>query len=107
MIRKLILWLFGAYLVKKFSLIDLGVVGALQGAMAIKSSIDQDTRVEEALAISHPLVWTWVPVWSPLLLSRESATKKTLKNINPLMLDFLKNLEVLKHFLSIPFAYFK
>lgn len=56
MIRKLILWLFGAYLVKKFSLIDLGVVGALQGAMAIKSSIDQDTRVEEALAISHPLV---------------------------------------------------
>lgn len=27
MIRKLILWLFGAYLVKKFSLIDLGVAG--------------------------------------------------------------------------------
>lgn len=41
MIRKLILWLFGAYIVKKFFLIDLRVVGA----MAIKSSIAKDTGV--------------------------------------------------------------
>lgn len=27
MIRKLILWLFGAYLVKKFSLMDLRAIG--------------------------------------------------------------------------------
>lgn len=44
---------------------------------------------------------------APSVIKRESATKKTLKNINPLMLDFLKNLEVLKHSSSIPFAYFK
>lgn len=41
MIHKLILWLFGAYVVKKFSLIDLRMVGA----MAIKSSIAKDTGV--------------------------------------------------------------
>lgn len=57
MIRKLILWLFGACLFKKFSLIDLRAVGTLQGTMAIKSSIDKDTRgVSEALASGHPLV---------------------------------------------------
>lgn len=57
MIRKLILWLFGAYLFKKFSLIDLRAVGTLQGTMAIKSSINKDTRgVSEALASGHPLV---------------------------------------------------
>lgn len=44
MIRKLILWLFGAYFVKKFSLIDLRMVGALQGARAVKSSTAQDTE---------------------------------------------------------------
>lgn len=53
MIRKLILWLFGAYVGKKFSLIDLRMVGA----MAIESSIAKDTgAVWEAVAISHPLV---------------------------------------------------
>lgn len=57
MIRKLILWLFGAYFVKKFSLIDLRMVGALQGAMAIKSPVAEDTRaVWEVVAIPHPLV---------------------------------------------------
>lgn len=44
MICKLILWLFGAYFVKKFSLIDLRTVGALQGAMAIRSPVAEDTR---------------------------------------------------------------
>lgn len=53
----MILWLFGAYLFKKFSLIDLRAVGILHGDMAINSSIDKDTRgVAEALASSHRLV---------------------------------------------------
>lgn len=57
MIRKLILWLFGAYFVKKFPLIDLRTVGALQGAVAIKSPVAEDTRaVWEVVAIPHPLV---------------------------------------------------
>lgn len=57
MICKLILWLFGVYLSKRFSLIDLRAVGTFQGAMAIKSSIDKDTQgVVEALATSHHLV---------------------------------------------------
>lgn len=48
----MILWLFGAYLFKKFSLIDLRAVGILHGDTAIKSSIDQDTRgVAEALLV--------------------------------------------------------
>lgn len=98
----------GAYLCKKFSLIDLRAVGTLQGAMAIKSSIDKDTRgVAEALASSHLLVGARVSVWLPLLSERESATKKHLKTSTLLMLDFLKNLEVFKHSSSIPFAYFK
>lgn len=68
MIRKLILWLFGAYLFKKFSLIDLRAVGMRQGAMAIKSSIDKDTRgVWRGLASSHPTVGTRVLVRVPLL----------------------------------------
>lgn len=57
MIHKLILGLFGAYFFKKFSLIDLRMVGALQGAMAINSSTAKDTgAVWEVVAISHPLV---------------------------------------------------
>lgn len=87
----MILWLFGAYLFKKFSLIDLRAVGILHGDMAIKSSIDKDTRgVAEVLASSHPLVWTRVSVWLPLLSSRESVTKKSLKISTLWCLIFLK-----------------
>lgn len=57
MICKLILWLFGAYFIKKFSLIDLRAVGALQGAMAIKSSIGKDTR--EVQRRLWPLLTLW------------------------------------------------
>lgn len=57
MIRKLILWLFGASLCQTFSLTDLGAAGALQGAMAIESSTDKDTGGGvEALGWSHLLV---------------------------------------------------
>lgn len=57
MIRKLILWLFGASLCQTFSLTDLGAAGALQGATAIESSTDKDTGGGvEALGWSHLLV---------------------------------------------------
>lgn len=103
----MILWLSGAYVVKKFSLIDLRVVGALQGAMATESSIVKTLRGAGSSGHFSPFGMNVGAHVVALLSSRESATKKTFKNINPLMLDFLKNLEVLKHSSSIPFAYFK
>lgn len=104
----MILWLFGAYLFKKFSLIDLRAVGILHGDMAIKSSIDKDTRgVAEALASSHPWGWTRVSVWLPLLSSRESVTKKSLKISTLWCLIFLKKFGGIKTFLIHTFCIFQ
>lgn len=55
MICKLILWLFGAYLVKKFSLIDLREAGALQGAMAIKAQLIKTLRCRR--------LWPFLTLW--------------------------------------------
>lgn len=72
MIRKLILWLLGAYLCKTFSLTDLRAAGTLQGAMAIESLIDKDTR-GGAEALAGPTFWCeqGVSVVAPSVVKRK------------------------------------
>lgn len=76
MIHKLILWLFGAYVVKKCPLIHLRMVGLWR----------EEARLLKTLARCRRL-WPRLTLWYEggclrvaLPSSRESATKKTLKN---------------------------
>lgn len=78
MIGKLILWLFGAYVVKKYPLIDLRMVGLWREEVGLLKTLEAVEAVEAVAILT--LCYEGGCLCVALPSSRESATKKTLKN---------------------------